>query len=147
METVNFLLDRPVALVIVLLVGALIGAAFERAVASADAAKRKAYWRGRNAAKFGKRGAGLRKIEAAERGQVIRSDMAADQLKVVSRAKFTSRSLLNKSEAKVFEALDKAVIARNPKWQVMAQVSLGESSPAPTRTRFSRSIPNASISR
>ena len=26
----------------------------------------------------------------------------------------------------MFEALDSAVIARNPKWQVMAQVSLGE---------------------
>ena len=65
METVNFLLDRPVALLIVLLVGALIGVAFERAVASADAAKRKAYWQGRNAQRFGKKGAGLRKIEAA----------------------------------------------------------------------------------
>ena len=31
METVNFLLDRPVALLIVLLIGALIGVAFERA--------------------------------------------------------------------------------------------------------------------
>lgn len=136
METVNFLLDRPVALLIVLLVGALIGVAFERAVASADAAKRKAYWQGRNAKRFGKKGAGLRKIEAAERGQAIRSDMAADQLKVVSRAKFTSRSLLNKSEAKVFEALDKAVIARNPQWQVMAQVSLGEFLASPDKDAF-----------
>ena len=34
--------------------------------------------------------------------------------------------MLNKSEAKVFVALDSAVIARNPNWQVMAQVSLGE---------------------
>ena len=42
METVNFLLDRPVALLLVLLVGALIGVAFERLNASADAAKRKA---------------------------------------------------------------------------------------------------------
>ncbi|MDZ4138210.1 MAG: DUF2726 domain-containing protein, partial [Erythrobacter sp.] len=30
------------------------------------------------------------------------------------------------SEAKVFDTLDKAVSARNPQWQVMAQVSLGE---------------------
>ena len=136
METVNFLLDRPVALLIVLFIGALIGAAFERAIASADAAKRKAYWRGRNAGKFGQKGSGLRKIEAAERGQAIRSDMAADQLKVVSRSKFTSRSLLNKSEAKVFEALDKAVIARNPGWQVMAQVSLGEFLASPDDDAF-----------
>ena len=34
--------------------------------------------------------------------------------------------MLNKAEAKVFDTLDKAVIARNPNWQVMAQVSLGE---------------------
>ncbi len=62
----------------------------------------------------------------AGRGQRDRADFAAEQLKVVSRARFTSRSLLNKSEAKVFDALEKAVIARNPGWQVMAQVSLGE---------------------
>lgn len=41
-------------------------------------------------------------------------------------ADFKSRSLLNKPEAAVFRALDKAVIERNSDWQVMAQVSLGE---------------------
>ena len=55
-----------------------------------------------------------------------KADFAADQLKAVSRASFTARPLLNKAEAKVFVALDEAVIARNPGWQVMAQVSLGE---------------------
>jgi hypothetical protein len=34
--------------------------------------------------------------------------------------------LLNKSEARLFKALDQMVIERNPGWQVMAQVSLGE---------------------
>ena len=48
METVNFLLDRPVALLIVLLVGGAIGIAVERMVATADRERRKAYWRGRN---------------------------------------------------------------------------------------------------
>lgn len=51
---------------------------------------------------------------------------ASDQLRRVMAAPFTSRSLLNKSEAPVFKTLDRAVIARNPGWQVMAQVSLGE---------------------
>ena len=51
---------------------------------------------------------------------------AAEQLRIVMEADFRPRSLLNRPEAKVFKALDEAVIARNPGWQVMAQVSLGE---------------------
>jgi hypothetical protein len=34
--------------------------------------------------------------------------------------------LLNKSEAKLFRAIDKWVLELQPGWQVMAQVSLGE---------------------
>ena len=41
-------------------------------------------------------------------------------------AEFTIQPLLNRSEARVFKELDRAVIACNPVWQVMAQVSLGE---------------------
>ncbi len=63
-------------------------------------------------------------------------DFAADQLRTVSRAKFSSRPLLNKSEANVFTALDNAVIARNPGWQVMAQVSLGEFLASPDKDAF-----------
>ena len=136
METVNFLLDRPLALLVVLLVGALIGIGFERAMAKADAEKRKAYWRGRNAHKFGKKGPQLKTVEAAERKETGAADFAADQLKAVSRASFTSRSLLNKSEAKVFDALDTAVIARNSGWQVMAQVSLGEFLASPDKDAY-----------
>ena len=136
METVNFLLDRPVALLLVLLAGALIGIGLERTMAKADAARRKAYWQGRNARKFGKKGPTLRTIEKAERKQAASADFAADQLKLVSRAKFNSRSLLNKSEAKVFDALDKAVIGRNSGWQVMAQVSLGEFLASPDKDAY-----------
>ena len=135
METVNFLLDRPVALLLVLLVGALIGVAFERAIAKADAERRKAFWRGRNAGKP-KGGKNIRSIQPVKETEPSKADFAADQLKLVSRARFTSRSLLNKSEAKVFEALDKAVIARNPGWQVMAQVSLGEFLASPDKDAF-----------
>lgn len=127
METINFLLDRPVALIIVLAIGAVIGATVERTLEGFDREKRKAYWRGRNAGKFGKKGAGLKVIEAAERSQAQRADTAADQLKTVMAAKFSARPLLNRSEAAVFKGLDAAVIARNPDWQVMAQVSLGGS--------------------
>jgi hypothetical protein len=51
---------------------------------------------------------------------------AADQLRIVMGASFTVQALLNKSEARVFKELDRIVIACNPGWQVMAQVSLGE---------------------
>ena len=51
---------------------------------------------------------------------------AAEQLRVVMQAEFKPRPLLNKPEARLFAELDKLVIARNPGWQVMAQVSVGE---------------------
>lgn len=51
---------------------------------------------------------------------------STEQLRIVMEADFQARSLLNRPEAKVFKTLDEAVIARNPGWQVMAQVSLGE---------------------
>lgn len=61
---------------------------------------------------------------------------AADQLRTVMGADFKSRALLNRPEAAVFKALDEAVIARNPKWQVMAQVSLGEFLSSPNRSAY-----------
>lgn len=73
--------------------------------------RRKAYWAGR---------------KQSGNGRKTPADYAADQLKKVSEAPFVARRLLNASEAKVFETLNKAVTARNPQWQVMAQVSLGE---------------------
>ena len=52
---------------------------------------------------------------------------AADQLRTVMQAEFRPRRLLNKSEARLFRAMDKLVIELAPPgWQVMAQVSLGE---------------------
>ena len=131
METLDFLLDRPVALFVVLAIGGVLGMAIERVANYADREKRKAYWRGRNAGKKG-RGGTVVPFEKEAKG----ADFAADQLKVVSKATFTSRSLLNESEAKVFDTLDKAVIARNPGWQVMAQVSLGEFLSSPDKDAF-----------
>ena len=52
---------------------------------------------------------------------------AADQLRTVMKAEFKAQPLLNKSEARLFKAMDKMVIELAPPgWQVMAQVSLGE---------------------
>lgn len=51
---------------------------------------------------------------------------AAEQLRIVMSARFAIQPLLNRSEARVFKELDRLVLDRNPGWQVMAQVSLGE---------------------
>lgn len=81
----------------------------------------KAYWAGRK--------------KRADKPQSV-SDRATDQLKKVSEAKFVARPLLNRSESKVFAALDAAVVARNPNWQVMAQVSIGEFLASPDKDAF-----------
>ncbi|MBV7266165.1 DUF2726 domain-containing protein [Erythrobacter ani] len=79
---------------------------------------------------------GRRNWNTGGRGQSRQISDAADQLKCVMQADFKSRALLNKSEAKVFKALDAAVIERNSNWQVMAQVSLGEFLSSPNRSAF-----------
>jgi hypothetical protein len=115
------LLDNPLLLLIVMAVGGVIGIALERTLARIDREKRKAYWQGRNAAKP-KTG----KVVPIKGREAPATDFAADQLKAVMKADFRPRALLNKREVEVFKALDRIVIARNPAWQVMAQVSLGE---------------------
>lgn len=129
----EFLQDHPFAFVIVLTCGALIGMFVERIVETQDREKRKAYWRGCNAHK---KAPNLKTIERAERKQAIAADLSTNQLKTVMNATFTQRALLNRPEAKVFVALDQAVIARNPKWQVMAQVSLGEFLASPDKDAY-----------
>jgi hypothetical protein len=110
------LIDKPLSLIAVLFVGAVIGMAIEQAVAK----QRRAAWRRRS----GGRAKGFPPKHDALPG---RAPDAADQLRTVMRAEFKAQRLLNKSEARVFKALDKLVIELAPPgWQVMAQVSLGE---------------------
>src|SRR5690348_15907805 len=44
---------------------------------------------------------------------------AADQLRTGMRAEFRPQPLLNKSEARLFKAIDRQVLAARPDWQVM----------------------------
>jgi hypothetical protein len=132
------LIDRPHLLAIVLAVGAALGIAVERFVENQKRAERKAYWRGRsheaprNVAQF----KGARGVVPLP-GSIERKGFdAADQLRRVMEAEIAERPLLNRSEAAVFKALDAAVIARNPRWQVMAQVSLGEFLASPDDQAF-----------
>jgi hypothetical protein len=62
---------------------------------------------------------------------------AADQLRIVMASDFHAQPLLNKSEKRLFEALDRLVIELAPPgWQVMAQVSLGEILKSPSKDAF-----------
>ena len=134
MESIDLFLDRPVALLAVLIIGALIGAGVERMVEQGERARRKALWRVRDARRKGN--GKVAPLRPRAKRAVDPADFAADQLKVVCRADFAARPLLNRAEAKVFDALDKAVMARNPDWQVMAQVSLGEFLQSPDDAAF-----------
>lgn len=115
------LLDKPLVLIIVLAIGAAIGMGVEKYWSGIEREKRKAYWRGRNQRK----GTPLKEVQKSF-AQKDEKDFAAEQLKLVMKADFRRRALLNKSEGKVFQSLDRMVIERNPEWQVMAQVSVGE---------------------
>ena len=124
------LIDKPWLLAALLALGAACGMAVERFVTNQERSKWRAYWQARrNSGK--QRGEVMvfnRALKAVPaKGTPERSLLdAAEQLRVVMQADFKPRPLLNKGEARVFAELDKLVIARNPAWQVMAQVSVGE---------------------
>ena len=124
------LIDKPWLLAILLALGAACGMGVERFVANQERAKWRAYWqRRRGSGKQGGEGSGFKRDFKAVplKGTPERSLLdAAEQLRVVMQADFKPRPLLNKGEARVFAELDRLVIARNPGWQVMAQVSVGE---------------------
>ena len=123
------LIDKPWLLAIVLAIGAACGIAVERLVEGQKRAERRAYWKGRNSGNGRGQVVGFKREKQAIplKGTPERAALdAAEQLRLVMEADFTARPLLNKGEARVFSELDKAVIARNPAWQVMAQVAVGE---------------------
>jgi hypothetical protein len=120
------LLDKPLSLIVVLFVGALAGMTVEQFVAK----QRRAAWREKKN-NSGWRTPPRRKPVSGPwtpKPDPVPAKVhdAADQLRTVMAADFTVQPLLNRSEAKLFASLDRMVLARNPAWQVMAQVSLGE---------------------
>ena len=128
------LIDKPLLLIAVLAVGAVLGIGVERLVEGQKRAERRAYWQGRNAAQRGGKAVSLKKDGLSE--AINANGSATDQLASVMAADFNSRALLNRPEANLFKALDAAVIARNPGWQVMAQVSLGEFLASPDKDAY-----------
>jgi hypothetical protein len=121
------LIDRPVLLIAILFVGAMIGIYTEKFVRWENRRK----WqkrKGRRSAAPQQRSrysAIAEELLGASKPRVEAPD-AADQLRMVMKAEFKPQRLLNKSETRLFKAIDKWVIEARPGWQVMAQVSLGE---------------------
>jgi Protein of unknown function (DUF2726) len=112
------LIDKPVLLVAVLFVGAIIGVYVEKFVRWQNRRE----WQRRK----GRRGKVL-PFKTQHDALPERVPDAADQLRTVMKAEFKPQPLLNKREARVFRAMDKMVVELAPPgWQVMAQVSLGE---------------------
>lgn len=101
------LITKPVLIIAVLLAGVLAGMALERSVSR----MRRQAWRKGNRWRWERK-----RVEATIRNewQPLKPDIAApkqvgaaDQLRIVMRAKFTTQALLNKSEARVFKELDR----------------------------------------
>lgn len=118
------LIDQPLSLFAVLFAGALFGVAVEQFVSK----QKRAQWRARNAGRWQKKGS-VRAGPWSPRPDPVPAKVptAAQQLHTVMQAEFRAQPLLNKSEARLFRAMDQMVIELAPTgWQVMAQVSLGE---------------------
>jgi len=112
------LIDKPVLLIAVLFIGAMIGIQIEKFVRWENRRK----WQRRQ-----RRRGEVRPFQPKPDALPQKVPDAADQLRTVMRAEFRPQPLLNKSEARLFKALDQMVIELAPRgWQVMAQVSLGE---------------------
>lgn len=87
--------------------------------------KKRGRWR--RSSRWGKsRGGKVYPFEPRHDALPDRVPDAADQLRTVMNAEFRAQPLLNKSETKLFMALEKMVAEMTPGWRLMAQVSLGE---------------------
>jgi hypothetical protein len=111
------LIDKPVLLIAILFVGAMLGIWVEKFVNWQNRRE----WRRRK-----ERRGKVVPFQSKQDAVGAKALDAADQLRTVMKADFKPRRLLNKSEARLFKAIDKWVIDLRPGWQVMAQVSLGE---------------------
>lgn len=108
-ELIAFL--REPLVMLVMGAGVLVGAACERA---------------RTSLRRDRRGRAVGRSVGGAAG--VRSSWpdAADQLRIVMNASFSAKAVLNRGEARLYKALEQAVMELAPDWRVLAQVSLGE---------------------
>ena len=111
--------------IIFIVIGILVGMGIERFRSE----MRRRTWRERNRWKSdpqSRRSMSSERIAPIPAPTAPKTLDAADQLRIVMGADFEPQPILNKREGRVFKELDLMVIERNPGWQVMVQVSLGE---------------------
>lgn len=123
MEVFDAMLANPLALLIAMGVGAVIGVGVEKFFTTHDRARRRAYWQGRNA---GRARSKIATTKAETANPPSPRDIAADQLRDVMRADFSARALLNKPERRLLGVIDAILAEDSPGWRAMGQVALGE---------------------
>ncbi|RVT91626.1 DUF2726 domain-containing protein [Rhodovarius crocodyli] len=120
------LIADPVLAIGLLLMGVFIGLT----IARVRSRIRRHTWRRREARHWNRGAGSLGSLRQPTAPRVelppSRPTDSADQLRVVMSADFAIQPLLNKSEGRVLKELERFVEDFNPRWQVMAQVSLGE---------------------
>lgn len=120
------LVEKPVLPIALLLIGIAAGITIERFRSRI----RRNAWRDRNRPRWAMepKTTGVLKQAWGPRpdSPPTKQPDAADQLRIVMGADFTIQPLLNTSEARVLQELERCVDDCNPRWKVMAQVSLGE---------------------
>ena len=122
-----------IALIAMLAFGLFVGMRLEKEFAK----QRRAEWRKRNPQAPGKKRDVTEGPWASKLGLApAKVPDAADQLRTVMKADFKAQPLLNKSEARLFKAIDRQVLEARPGWQVMAQVSLGEILRSPDKDAY-----------
>jgi hypothetical protein len=115
---IQVLIDNPALLIAVLFVGSFAGMQVERFLSQ----QRRAAWKRKNEWRW-KKNDESKAGPWAPKPVLVPEKVpdAADQLRTVMKADFRAQPLLNKSEARLFRAMDKRVIELAPPgWQVMA---------------------------
>jgi hypothetical protein len=124
---IDYLLRDQTILIAAIIFGAImVGVALER-------------WRGKAARRSWQTGKG--RWGKKPKLSIVNDDKpqsfdAAQQLNCVMDAAFLSRPLLNKSEHRLFLAIEKSLAMRGSDWRLMAQVSLGEILSSPDKDAY-----------
>lgn len=129
---IEALIGLPLSFLLVPAASFLLGAQVEKMLART----RRGHWRKRGSPRP------FKFKRAAKAGVRVESPAAvlpfdpAEQLRVVERATFKRRRVLNTGEARLLRVLEEACAAEAPQWRVMAQVSLGEILASPDEAAY-----------
>jgi Protein of unknown function (DUF2726) len=119
----QLLAEQPATAVVILIAAMMVGVFLERGFSWFA---RQAYRRKKGWTKYPGWQRSRSNLDALPRHDSTPADVAAEQLKIVMKANFNRRPLLNQSELRVFSAIEKLLEAEKVDWRVMAQVSMGE---------------------